>query len=312
MKKTKTKKMYKDIISIRDFSKKEIIEILELTKKIETMPESKKSKLLQGKKLATLFFEPSTRTRLSFEAAMQKLGGSVIGFADATTSSTKKGESLKDTVRTVEKYCDVIAMRHSLEGAARVAAESTQIPIINGGDGANQHPTQTFLDLYTIKKTKGKIDGLNIGFLGDLKFGRTVHSLALALSYFDVKLYFISPNSLKMPKQFLEEIEKQGTKYVETDDLMQVLPKLDILYATRIQKERFHDLAEYEKARGFYKINKKLMEHAKPDLKVMHPLPRVDEIDYDLDDTPYAIYFEQLANGIPVRQALLCRVLGVL
>ena len=312
MKEKKNKKKYKDIISIRDFSKKEIVEILELAKKVETMPQSKKSKLLQGKKLATLFFEPSTRTRLSFEAAMQKLGGTVIGFADATTSSTKKGESLIDTVKTVEKYCDVIAMRHPLEGAARVASESTKIPIINGGDGANQHPTQTFLDLYTIKKVKGKLEGLNIGFVGDLKFGRTVHSLALALSYFNVKLFFISPDSLKMPKQFLEEIEKKGIKYVETESLIEVLPKLDILYATRIQKERFHDLAEYEKAKGFYILNKKLMENAKPDLKVMHPLPRVDEIDYDLDDTPYAIYFEQLANGIPIRQALLCKVLGVL
>ncbi|MEK6917291.1 MAG: aspartate carbamoyltransferase [Nanoarchaeota archaeon] len=302
----------KDIVSIREFTKEEIIDLLKLAEKIDNMPEKDRLKLLQGKKLATLFFEPSTRTRLSFESSMQGLGGSVIGFADANTSSTQKGESLKDTVKTVERYADVIAMRHSLEGAARLAAESVGIPVINGGDGANQHPTQTFLDMYTILKLKGKIDGLVIGFAGDMKFGRTVHSLAVALSHFNVKLYFISPESLKMPSQFLEEIKEKGTKYVETENITEAIPNLDILYATRIQKERFHDLAEYEKAKGFYRINKKLMESAKKDLKVMHPLPRVDEIDYDLDDTPYAVYFEQLANGIPVRQALLCRVLGVL
>ncbi|AJF60944.1 Aspartate carbamoyltransferase [archaeon GW2011_AR15] len=302
----------KDVISIRDFSKKEIEDMLKLAEKIDSMAEEKRLKLLAGKKLATLFFEPSTRTRLSFESAMQGLGGSVIGFADANTSSTQKGESLKDTVRTVEKYCDVIAMRHSLEGAARAAAESVSIPVINGGDGANQHPTQTFLDMYTILKLKKKIDGLVIGFAGDLKFGRTVHSLALALSHFNVKLYFISPDSLKMPQEFLDEIKERGTNYIETENLAETIPELDILYATRIQKERFYDLAEYERVRGFYRINKKLMESAKPELKVMHPLPRIDEIDYELDNTPYAVYFEQLANGIPVRQALLCRVLGVL
>ena len=302
----------KDVISIRDFSKKEIEDMLKLAEKIDSMAEEKRLKLLAGKKLATLFFEPSTRTRLSFESAMQGLGGSVIGFADANTSSTQKGESLKDTVRTVEKYCDVIAMRHSLEGAARAAAESVSIPVINGGDGANQHPTQTFLDMYTILKLKKKIDGHVIGFAGDLKFGRTVHSLALALSHFNVKLYFISPDSLKMPQEFLDEIKERGTNYIETENLAETIPELDILYATRIQKERFYDLAEYERVRGFYRINKKLMESAKPELKVMHPLPRIDEIDYELDNTPYAVYFEQLANGIPVRQALLCRVLGVL
>src|SRR3989344_2400279 len=293
----------KDVISIRDFSKKEIEDMLKLAEKIDSMAEEKRLKLLAGKKLATLFFEPSTRTRLSFESAMQGLGGSVIGFADANTSSTQKGESLKDTVRTVEKYCDVIAMRHSLEGAARAAVESVSIPVINGGDGANQHPTQTFLDMYTILKLKKKIDGLVIGFAGDLKFGRTVHSLALALSHFNVKLYFISPDSLKMPQEFLDEIKERGTNYIETENLAETIPELDILYATRIQKERFYDLAEYERVRGFYRINKKLMESAKPELKVMHPLPRIDEIDYELDNTPYAVYFEQLANGIPVRQA---------
>lgn len=301
----------KHIVSINDFSKQEIVEVLELTERVEAMDQEKKSKLLKGKRLATLFFEPSTRTRLSFESAMQELGGSVIGFADAETSSTKKGESLKDTVRTVERYCDVIALRHPLEGSARLASESVMVPVINAGDGANQHPTQTFLDLYTIKKEKGSIDGLSIGFVGDLKFGRTVHSLALALSHFDVKLFFISPDSLKMPKQFLEEIEKRRIKYVETSDLMLALPELDILYATRIQRERFHDLAEYEKAKGFFKIKKSLLNYSKPDLKIMHPLPRLDEIEYEIDETPNAIYFEQLANGVPVRQALLCKVLGV-
>ena len=307
-----TKKTYRDIISIRDFSKKEILEILQLAEEMEGMDTEKKSTLLQGKKLATLFFEPSTRTRLSFESSIQGLGGTVIGFADASTSSTTKGESLRDTVRTVERYCDVIALRHSLEGSARLAAEFVKIPVINAGDGANQHPTQTFLDLYTIQKEMGKIDNLTIGFVGDLKFGRTVHSLALALSHFNVKIYLISPESLRMPKHFLEEIDAEGTKYVETDDLMEVVPTLDILYATRIQKERFHDLAEYEKAKGFFRIKRSLLNHAKPGLRIMHPLPRVDEIDYEIDETPNAIYFEQLANGIPVRQALLCRALGVL
>ncbi len=301
-----------DIISIRDFSKEEILEVLGLARRIEEMDKDRRSKLLQGRKLATLFFEPSTRTRLSFEAAAQGLGCTVIGFADAGTSSTQKGESLRDTVRAVERYCDVIALRHPLEGSARLAAESVRIPVINAGDGANQHPTQTFLDLYTIEKVKGKIDGLAIGFVGDLKFGRTVHSLALALSHFDVMLCFISPEALRMPKHLLDEIAARGTKYTETEDLMEVVPGLDILYATRIQKERFHDLAEYEKAKGFFRIKRSLLNYSKPDLSIMHPLPRVDEIDYEVDETPNAIYFEQLANGIPVRQALLCRALGVM
>ena len=205
----------RDIISISDFTKEELLHILKVVASFERKPDFN---ILKGKILASLFFEPSTRTRLSFESAMQGLGGSVIGFADANTSSTQKGESLKDTVRTVEKYCDVIAMRHSLEGAARAAAESVSIPVINGGDGANQHPTQTFLDMYTILKLKKKIDGLVIGFAGDLKFGRTVHSLALALSHFNVKLYFISPDSLKMPQEFLDEIKERGTNYIETEN----------------------------------------------------------------------------------------------
>jgi aspartate carbamoyltransferase catalytic subunit len=304
-------KMKKDIVSIRDFTKDEIIKVLEDAKKIDNMNINDRLKLLHGKKLGTLFFEPSTRTRLSFESSMLGLGGSVIGFADANTSSSKKGESLTDTIKTVERYCDVIAMRHHLEGAARIASEAAIIPIINGGDGANQHPTQTFLDLYTIKKIKSNIDGLTIGFVGDLKFGRTVHSLAIALAHFNVKIYFIAPDSLKMPKQFLDEI-KDKIEFVETDDLKSAMPHLDVMYMTRVQKERFHDLAEYEKVKGVYVINKRSMKNAKEDLIVMHPLPRVDEIDYDLDDTPYAVYFDQLANGVPVRQALLCKVLGVM
>ncbi|PIY59950.1 aspartate carbamoyltransferase, partial [Candidatus Woesearchaeota archaeon CG_4_10_14_0_8_um_filter_47_5] len=289
----------------------EIIDVLEKAKKMEAMPEEKKMKLLSGKVLATLFFEPSTRTRLSFEAAMSRLGGKVIGFADPKVSSTQKGETMADTIKTVERYCDVIVMRHPLEGTARLAAEVAKIPIINAGDGANQHPTQTFLDLYTIKKAKGKIDGLKIGFLGDLKFGRTVHSLALALSHFEVELYFISPRSLAMPKTFLDEISEKGIVFHETADLVGTIPKLDILYNTRIQKERFHDLAEYEKAKGVYKLDRKMMAGAPESLKIMHPLPRVDEMSSDLDDTPYAIYFEQVTNGIPIRQTLLCNVLGV-
>lgn len=297
----------RDIISIRDLSKNEILHVLKTAKKIERKPNPN---LLKGEVMASLFFEPSTRTRLSFESAMRRLGGEVIGFAEPGTTSLKKGETLWDTIKMAERYADVIVMRHPVEGAARLAAEAAGVPIINGGDGANQHPTQTLLDLYTIQKAKGKIERLKIGFLGDLKYGRTVHSLAIALSHFNTALYFISPEALKMPDSYLEELDSKGIKYYEETDLLKVSKKLDILYATRIQKERFPDPLEYKKYAGVYKLNRSILPHIKPSLKIMHPLPRVDEIHPELDDTKHALYFEQAGNGVPVRQALLSLVLG--
>lgn len=297
----------RDIISIRDFSKKEIIHILETA----AMMEKNKKPLMKDKVLATLFFEPSTRTRLSFEAAMNRLGGRVIGFADPGVSSAVKGENLSDSMKIVEGYADVIVIRHFLDGSARLAAESSAVPLINGGDGANQHPTQTFLDLYTIKKTKKKLTNLNVGFLGDLKYGRTVHSLANALSHFKAKMYFISPDSLRMPKRDLEELENKGIEFVETTDLKKVAGDLDVLYATRIQKERFPDPIDYERVKNAYILDKSFLKYAKKDLKILHPLPRVNELNYDLDDTPNAVYFQQAKNGVPVRQALLALVTGV-
>ena len=297
----------RDIVSIRDFTKEEILHILKTAKIMDTKPNPD---LLQGKILATLFFEPSTRTRLSFESAMNKLGGRVIGFASAQVSSTSKGESLSDSVKIVEGYSDVIVMRHSIEGAARLAAESTNIPVINAGDGANQHPTQTFLDIYTILKSKGTLEGLSVGFLGDLKYGRTVHSLVHALSHFNTKMYFISPLSLRMPREDIEYLKSKKIKFVEEDNLLKVSKKLDVLYNTRIQKERFPDLLDYEKVKGVYVLDKGFLDHIKPGLKILHPLPRVDELSPELDNTENAAYFEQARNGVPVRQALLALVLG--
>ncbi len=297
----------RDIISIRDFKRRELLHVLKTAKKIESKPNPS---LLKGKVMASLFFEPSTRTRLSFESAMRRLGGEVVGFAEPGTTSLKKGETLWDTIKMAERYADVIVMRHPVEGAARLAAEAANVPIINGGDGANQHPTQTLLDLYTIQKAKGKIEKLNVGFLGDLKYGRTVHSLAIALSHFKTNMYFISPEALKMPDSYLEELASKGIKYHEEKDLLKVSKELDILYATRIQKERFPDPLEYKKYAGIYRLDRSIIPHIKPSLKVMHPLPRVDEIHPELDETSHALYFEQAGNGIPIRQALLALVLG--
>lgn len=302
----------RDVISIRDFSKKDIEHILKTAEKLEN--ELKKRGALdyaKGKILATLFFEPSTRTRLSFESAMHRLGGNVIGFAEASTSSVKKGESLRDTIKTVEQYSDVIVIRHPKEGAARLAAEVAEIPVINAGDGSNQHPTQTLLDLYTIKKEFGGIDGLKIGLLGDLKYGRTVHSLSEALAFYDVELYLISPELLKMPRHIIEELREKGVKIYETSDLEKVIGELDLLYVTRIQKERFPDEQEYLKVKGSYVIDCALLARAKEGLKIMHPLPRVDEIHPEVDKSKHAIYFRQVFSGVPVRMALLGLTLGV-
>jgi len=266
------------------------------------------SDMLRGKMLATLFFEPSTRTRLSFEAAMHKLGGSAIGFAEAEIASVRKGENLADTVRVVENYADVIAVRHPLEGAARLAAEFAQVPIINAGSGGEEHPTQALLDLYTVWKELGKIDGLNIALVGDLRFGRTVHSLAYALSLYDVKLHLVSPELLRMRREVLDTIGER-IKVTEKTTL-EDLSKVDVLYVTRIQKERFPDAAEYAKVKGSYKIDLNLLRDAKKDMIILHPLPRVDEISPEVDATPHARYFQQVWNGIVTRMALLALILG--
>jgi aspartate carbamoyltransferase catalytic subunit len=301
----------KDIISILDFTKEEILYILEISSRMEkeACPD-----ILSGKILANLFFEPSTRTRLSFEAAMKRLGGQVIGFDELGTTSTVKGESLRDSVKIIEGYCDIIVLRHFLEGASRLTADSVDIPVVNAGDGASQHPTQTFVDLFAIKKAKDDIENLSVGFLGDLKYGRTAHSLAYALAHFNTDMYFISPPSLRMPKDYMEELEIRNVSYQEVESISEVSEELDILYCTRIQKERFAEPVEYEKVRGLYKLSKSVMDElkVKDDLKILHPLPRVDEMDESLDATEYAMYFQQAHSGIPVREALLALVLGVI
>lgn len=298
----------RDIISIEDFSRTEIDHILDVSQSMEILA-SKSSSMLKGKILATLFFEPSTRTRLSFESAMLKLGGSNIGFADADITSVKKGETLADTVRVVANYADVIALRHGLEGAAKLAAEFSSVPIINAGTGAEEHPTQALMDLYTIRKEKGTIDGLKIAIVGDLRYGRTVHSLAYALALYKIELFLVSPESLRMRKDMLQSI-KDKISVAETENLESVIPQVDVLYVTRIQRERFPDLAEYAKVKGTYKIDLKTLKNAKKDMIILHPLPRVDEIATEVDTTPQARYFSQVRNGIVVRMALLSLVLG--
>jgi aspartate carbamoyltransferase catalytic subunit len=296
----------RDIVSIRDFTKEDLVHVLKVAEDME----GDKPNLLSGKILSTLFFEPSTRTRLSFESAMCRLGGKVIGFSDEKVSSVKKGETIWDTVKMAERYSDVIVIRSPIEGSARLAAEATTVPVINGGDGANQHPTQTLLDLYTIQKAKGKLDGLKVGFLGDLKYGRTVHSLAMALSHWEVELLFIAPDALQMPKHYLNDLKEIGIEYYQTADVFTISKKLDILYVTRIQQERFPDPMEYEKYKNAYRLDRSLLKHIKKDLKIMHPLPRVGEISPELDETEHAIYFDQAGNGVTVRKALLALVLG--
>ena len=297
----------RDIISINDFSKEEILHILKVVRQVEQKP---KSNLLKGKILAALFFEPSTRTRLSFISSMEQLSGEVIGFSNANVTSIQKGESLWDTIKMTEQYADVIVIRHPLEGSARLAAEAASIPVINGGDGSNQHPTQTMLDLYTIQKTKGKIEGMHIGCVGDLKYGRTVHSLVIALSHFNPTFYFIAPDELQIPESYLDELFRKKVKYYKTSDLGRFSKELDVIYVTRIQKERFPDPLEYEKFKGIYRIDEAFLNNVKKDMKIMHPLPRIDEIDKSVDKTGHAAYFGQAANGIPVRKALLALVLG--
>lgn len=298
----------RDIISMRDFGREEIDFILE--KATDMIPLAERgSELAKGRVLAALFFEPSTRTRLSFESSMCRLGGSVIGFAEPKVSSVAKGETLADTIRTVENYSDVIAMRHPSEDAAIVAAEAASIPIINGGSGPWEHPTQALLDLHTILTAKGTIDGLTIALVGDLLYGRTVHSLAVALRNYDVKCYFVSPEQLRMRGDVIKDV-KGRLDFEETSDLRALLPELDILYATRVQKERFPDPDDYERVKDAYLIDRAFLKQAKEDMKVMHPLPRITEISTDVDETPHALYFTQMRHGIYARMALLALVLG--
>ncbi len=300
----------RDVISFRDFTREEILYLLSLSKEME---EKTHPDLLKGRVLASLFFEPSTRTRMSFESAMKLMGGEVISFVDPGATSVVKGESLRDTVKIVAGYASAIVIRHFLEGAARLVADTVDIPVINAGDGSNQHPTQTFLDLYTINETKGTLEGLTVGFIGDLKYGRTVHSLTYALAHFNASMYFISPPTLRMPHDLLDGLEKRGVRFKEATSLEEVSGTLDALYCTRIQKERFADPIEYGKVKGAYHLSKAALSQldVKDDLKILHPLPRVEEMDESLDDTPYAVYFQQAHSGVPVREAILAAVLGV-
>ncbi|MBU2100544.1 aspartate carbamoyltransferase, partial [Candidatus Micrarchaeota archaeon] len=280
-----------DIISIYDFRKEDILFVLKKAAEIEKMTPTEKSLLLKNKIVASMFFEPSTRTRLSFETAANSLGAKIVGFSEAGVTSAKKGESFSDTIKTISNYADILVIRHPLSGTARRAAEVSNKPVLNGGDGPNQHPTQTLLDLYTIKKYVGRLEDLKIGFVGDLKYGRTVHSLATALTHFNATQYYISPESLKMPKHISDEV-KEKCKVFETEELEKFIPEVDVLYMTRIQKERFPDQLEYEKVKDAYVLTNASLKNAKKTMKVMHPLPRVNEISTDVDKTPYAIYFE--------------------
>jgi aspartate carbamoyltransferase catalytic subunit len=300
-------KFSEGIISAKQFDREDIEYIL---KKGKEMVNIRNSNLLQGKILATLFFEPSTRTRLSFESAMYRLGGNVIGFHSGDFSSIKKGESIADTIRTVENYSDCIVMRHSLEGAAKMAAKFAKIPIINAGSGSGEHPTQALLDLLTITEEIGSLDGLNIGLMGDLKYGRTVHSLSILLSNFDVNIYFISPEELKMRNRDKDFLQQQQVSYKEIADYRKILNILDVLYMTRIQKERFIDLEEYEKVKHFYIFRAEDLEGTKDKFRLLHPLPRITEISADVDSSEKAIYFKQTFYGIPMRKALLAELMA--
>ena len=293
---------------MEDLDKKSIMDILKRAKELVPIAKGKKkSKVLEGKILATCFFEASTRTRLSFESAMQRLGGGCIGFADPSSTSHLKGETLSDTIQMIAAYSDTIVLRHPREGSAKLASEVSKVPIINGGDGAGQHPTQTLLDLFTIKEEIGKLEGLKVGMLGDLRYGRTVHSLSQALDRFNAKLFFISPEILAMPSYVTDELKNHWSTH---RNINEVLSELDVLYVTRIQRERFPDIEDYKEVAGAYKIDAELLRKAKPELKIMHPLPRVNEISTDVDKTKHAAYFRQAFNGVPVRMAILEKLLG--
>ncbi|MBQ2363793.1 MAG: aspartate carbamoyltransferase [Bacteroidaceae bacterium] len=299
----------RSLVTLAGHSREKIEYLIKMAQEFERHPNRR---LLAGKVVATLFFEPSTRTRLSFETAANRLGARVIGFADPKVTSGTKGETLKDTIMMVSSYADVIVMRHYLEGAALYASEVAPVPIMNAGDGANQHPSQTMLDLYTIYQTQGTLDNLNIYMVGDLKYGRTVHSLLMAMRHFNPTFHFIAPDELAMPTVYKRYCEEFGIKYVEHQDFdADTISDADILYMTRVQKERFADLDEYERVKDRYLLKKDMLVKARENMKILHPLPRVNEIEYSIDDTPYAYYFQQAQNGLYARQALICDVLGI-
>lgn len=298
----------RSLVSITDYSKEEILRVLDIAEDFE---KDQRQKILTNHVIASLFFEPSTRTRLSFESAVQYLGGSIIGFASADTSSVRKGESLKDTILTVSNYSDLIVMRNPLDGSARFASEVSPVPIINAGDGANQHPTQCLLDLYSIRKTQNSLENLQIVLVGDLKYGRTVHSLVQALSLFHATFHLVSPESLKLPSGVKKWIKDAGLDYYQYTELSEVIPFADIIYMTRIQGERFPDPLEYEKVKNSYVLEKSMLEPAKKNMRILHPLPRVNEIKEDVDNHPQAYYFQQAKNGVYVRQALIAAILGL-
>ncbi|MCI6822414.1 MAG: aspartate carbamoyltransferase [Bacteroidales bacterium] len=297
------------LVSVANLPKEKILNLIRMGQEFEKRPNRK---LLDGRIVATLFFEPSTRTRLSFETAANRLGAKVIGFTDPKVTSSTKGETLKDTIMMVSNYADVIVMRHYLEGAAKYASEVSPVPVVNAGDGANQHPSQTLLDLYSINKTQGKLDDLHILLVGDLKYGRTVHSLIMAMRHFNPTFHFIAPEELSMPEELKAYCREQGIKYEEqTDFNEEVIAKADIIYMTRVQRERFTDLMEYERVKDVYILRAAMLRNAKPNMKILHPLPRVNEIAYDVDDDPHAYYFEQARNGLSARAAIICDVLGL-
>lgn len=301
--------MRHDFVTIADLSKEKIMYLLEMAHEFEKHPNRE---LLKGKVVATLFFEPSTRTRLSFETAANRLGARVIGFSDAKASSVSKGETLKDTVLMVSNYADVIVMRHYVEGAAQYASEVAPVPIVNAGDGAHMHPSQCLLDLYSIYKTQGTLDNLNIYLVGDLKYGRTVHSLITAMRHFNPTFHFIAPKELAMPEEYKIYCRNHGIKYVEHTEFNEdIIADADILYMTRVQKERFSDLMEYEHVKNVYILKRQMLAKAKPNMKIMHPLPRVNEIAYDVDESQHAYYIQQAGNGLFAREAIFCDVLGI-
>jgi len=298
----------RSLVSINDYSKEEILQILDLAKDFEKNP---RQKTLDNKVIASLFFEPSTRTRLSFESAVNKSGGRIIGFSDAASSSTKKGESLSDTIKTVALYADLIVMRHHIEGSARLASEVSKVPIINAGDGANQHPTQCLLDLYSIKQTQGSLENLDITFVGDLKYGRTVHSLVIAMTMFNANFHLVSPVELKLPRAVKQFIKDANLSYYQYTDINDVMNKSDIIYMTRIQRERFPDPLDYEKVKNFYILKNDMLKYTKDNLRILHPMPRVNEIETEVDFNEKAYYFNQAQNGVYIRQALMSLILGV-
>ena len=298
-----------DFVTIADFTREKILYMIEMAQEFERHPNRE---ILKGKVVATLFFEPSTRTRLSFETAANRLGARVIGFADPKVTSGTKGETLKDTISMVANYADVIVMRHYIEGAAQYAAEVTEIPIVNAGDGAHQHPSQCMLDLYSIYKTQGTLENLNIYLVGDLKYGRTVHSLIMAMRHFNPTFHFVAPKELSMPNEYKLYCKEHGIAFQEhTTFNEKIIADADILYMTRVQKERFSDLMEYERVKNVYILNNDMLRQAKPNMRILHPLPRVNEIAYDVDDNPHAYYIQQAQNGLYAREALFCYVLGI-